>query len=141
MQLLVANTQEGYGERLQELGLEPEQIRELLTQTDPPLFAFSGGLGDYVPFGNPNPMFETLAAFGLSGDEAFRFLQEHGGALAAFDTVIADPYNAEASLGNALASGDFSAFRENALERLPDDIADALRPYLNAQPNTEYFEN
>jgi hypothetical protein len=141
VQLLVANTKEGYGERLQELGLEPEQIRELLTQTEPPLFAFSGGLGDYVPFGNPNPMFETLAAFGLSGDEAFRFLQEHGGALAAFDTVIADMYNADASLGNALASGDFSAFREHALDVLPDDVADALRPYLNRQPNTEYFED
>ncbi|WNG57261.1 hypothetical protein F0U59_22680 [Archangium gephyra] len=141
VQLLVANTKNGYGERLQELGLEPEQIRELLTQTEPPLFAFSGGLGDYVPFGNPNPMFETLAAFGLSGDEAFRFIQEHGDALAAFETVIADPYNAEASLGNALASGDFSAFREHALDVLPDDVADALRPYLNATPDTEYFEN
>ncbi len=141
VQLLVANTKNGYGERLQELGLEPEQIRELLTQTEPPLFAFSGGLGDYTPFGNPNPMFETLAAFGLSGDEAFRFIQEHGGASSAFESIIADIYNADASLGNALASGDFTAFREHALDRLPDDVADALRPYLNRQPNTEYFEN
>ncbi|AKJ03198.1 hypothetical protein ATI61_118132 [Archangium gephyra] len=141
VQLLVSNTNEGYGQRLQELGLEPEQIRELLTQTDPPLFAFSGGLGDYVSFGNPNPMFDTLAAFGLTGDEAFRFIQEHGDALAAFDTVIADPNNTDASIGNALRSGDFSAFREHALDVLPDDVADALRPYLNRPPNTEFLEN
>jgi len=141
VQLLVSNTQAGYGERLQELGLEPEQIRELLTQTEPPLFAFSGGLGDYQQLGNPNPIFETLAAFGMSGDAAFEFLQEYGGASAAFENIIADPYYAEASLGNALGSGDFSAFREHALDQLPDDIADALRPYLNAPANTEYFEN
>ncbi|WP_375773298.1 hypothetical protein NR798_21265 [Archangium gephyra] len=140
VQLLVTNTQNGYGERLQELGLEPEQIRELLTQTEPPLFAFSGGLGDYQQLGNPNPIFETLAAFGVTGDAAFEFLQEYGGASAAFESIIADPYYAEASLGNALASGDFSTFREHALDQLPDDIADALRPYLNAPANTEYFE-
>ncbi|WPB72978.1 hypothetical protein KYC5002_28425 [Archangium violaceum] len=139
VQLLVMNTKNGYGERLQELGLEPEQIRELLTQTEPPLFAFSGGLGEYMPLGNPNPMFDTLAAFGLSGDEAFRFIQEHGDALAAFESI--NPYYDEASLGNAVASGDFSAFREEVLRQLPGDIADALRPYLNAPPNTEYFEN
>jgi hypothetical protein len=141
VQLLVSNTQNGYGERLKDLGLEPEQIRELLTQTEPPLFAFSGGLGEYQQLGDPNPIFDTLAAFGMSGDEAFEFLQEYGGASAAFAAILANPYSADASLGNAIDSRDFSAFREEMLRQLPDDIADALRPYLNAPANTEYFEN
>ncbi len=142
VQLLVTNTQSGYGERLQGLGLEPRQIRDLLTQLEPPLFAFSGGLGDYVPLGNPNPIFETLAAFGVEGNDAYEFLQEYGGAAAAFEDIIANPYaDPAASLGNAVQSGDFSAFREQALDLLPDDIADALRPFLEAEANTEYFEN
>jgi hypothetical protein len=127
---------------LQELGLEPQQIRDLLTQEDPPLFAFSGGLGDYQQLGNPNPIFETLAAFGVSGTAAYDFLQEYGGASAAFESLLTNLYvPSEATLGNAIGSGDFSAFREEALRQLPDDIADALRPYLNAPANTEYFEN
>jgi exonuclease VII small subunit len=139
--LLIGSTQEGYGERLQELGLEPEQIRELLTQLDPPLFAFSSGLGEYEPLGNPNPIFETLAAFGVSGTAAFEFLEQYGTNSFAFQDLIGQPYDPEASLGNAVGSGDFARFREEALRRLPDEIADALRPYLNAQANTEYFDN
>lgn len=141
VQLLISHTKDGYGERLKELGLEPAQIRELLTQTDPPLFGFSGGLGDYTSYGNPNQMFETLAAFGLSGDAAFEFLQEHGEQFAVFQDVFSNPIAPpEAMLGNALESGDFSAFREAALQVLPDDIVEDLEQYQDEPANTGYFE-
>ncbi|WP_375754519.1 hypothetical protein [Corallococcus exercitus] len=139
VQLLLGGTNSGYGKRMQALGLDPLQVREVLTQTEPPLFAFSDGLGSYEPIGNARFLFETVAAFGLSGDAAFEFIQEHGNALSAFEQV--DQYALpESSLGAATSTGDFSAFREEALRLLPDDIAEDLEPYLDATPNTEFFE-
>ncbi|WP_207057711.1 hypothetical protein [Corallococcus macrosporus] len=139
VQLLLGGTSSGYGRRMQALGLEPRQVRELLTQTEPPLFAFSDDLGSYEPMGNARFLFETVAAFGLSGDAAFEFIQENGDALSAFEQV--DQYALpESSLGAAISSGDFTPFREEALRLLPDDIAEDLEPYLDATPNTAFFE-
>ncbi|MHA7633891.1 hypothetical protein [Corallococcus sp. M7] len=75
----------------------------------------------------------------MGGDAAFEFIQENGNALSAFEQV--DQYALlESSLGAAISSGDFAAFREEALRLLPNDIAEDLEPYRDAAPNTEFFE-
>ena len=141
VQLLLGSTSHGYGEQMQALGLTPPQIRGLLTQTEPPLFAFSEGPGHYELIGDAEPLFQTVAAFGLSGEAAFKFIQEHGNALSGFEGAVQRANEDwDASLGLATSTGDFSAFREVVLAALPDDIAEALEPHLDATPNTGFFE-
>jgi hypothetical protein len=136
---LIGSTQEGWGGEMARLGLKPEQIHDLLTRNRPPLFAFSDGLGSYMVVSRPNSIFNALAAFGLSGDDAYAFLSKYGGAQAAFDGLSNGFVDPQASLGRALDTGDFSRYRENALRMLPGGIADELRRH-QGPANRQYFD-